>query len=101
MRLEKFFHTFVVVVMKGRKNMLPQAKINRINALAKKKKAGTLTQEEAKEQSALRQEYLQAFRGNMRRTIENVRVMDPEGNDVTPDKLKQVQEIKSKLNRLN
>ena len=66
-----------------------------------KKKAGTLTQEEAKEQSALRQEYLQAFRGNMRRTIENVRVMDPEGNDVTPDKLKQVQEIKSKLNRLN
>lgn len=81
--------------------MLPQAKINRINALSKKKKAGTLTQEEAKEQSALRQEYLQAFRGNMRRTIENVRVMDPEGNDVTPDKLKQVQEIKSKLNRLN
>jgi uncharacterized protein YnzC (UPF0291/DUF896 family) len=87
--------------MKGRQTMLSQVKIKRINELAKKKKAGTLTQEEAKEQSALRQEYLQAFRGNMRRTIENVRVMDPDGNDVTPDKLKQVQQIKSQMNRLN
>ena len=77
------------------------AMINRINALAKKKKAGTLTQEEAKEQSALRQEYLQAFRGDMRRTIENVRVMDPEGNDVTPEKLKQIQAMKANLKRLN
>ncbi len=81
--------------------MLEKSKLDRIGVLAKKKKAGTLTQEEAKEQSKLRQEYLQAFRGTMRRTIENVRVIDPEGNDVTPDKLKQVQEIRNRMNKLN
>ena len=71
--------------------MLEKSKLDRIGVLAKKKKAGTLTQEEAKEQSKLRQEYLQAFRGTMRRTIENVRVMDPEGNDV----------IRNRMNKLN
>lgn len=52
--------------------------------------------EEAKEQSKLRQEYLASFRSNMRETIENVQVIDPEGNDVTPEKVKQAKNRQSK-----
>ena len=65
--------------------------MNRLNELAKKKKAGALTEEEVKEQQALREEYLTTFRESMKNTIENVRVIDPNGEDVTPEKLKQIQ----------
>lgn len=74
--------------------MLPKEKIIRINALAKKAKAEGLTQEEAKEQSRLRGEYLEAFRSSMKKTIENVKVVDPEGNDVTPEKVLQAKKRK-------
>ncbi|KMY44625.1 hypothetical protein AC622_10505 [Bacillus sp. FJAT-27916] len=70
--------------------MLPKSKINRINELSKKAKEGSLTTEEAKEQSLLRAEYLEAFRASMRKTIEGVTIIDPEGNDVTPEKVKQI-----------
>ena len=62
--------------------------IERINELAKKKKVG-LTQEEAKEQTALRKAYLESFRKGFKQQIENTKVIDPEGNDVTPEKLKR------------
>ena len=68
--------------------MLSKEKINRINELSKKKKAGTLTEAEAKEQTLLRKEYLDVFRNTMRDTIEHVKVVDPDGNDVTPEKVK-------------
>ncbi|WP_302372224.1 DUF896 family protein [Enterococcus asini] len=74
--------------------MLSKKKIARINELSKKKKAGTLTAAEEKEQITLRQEYLEAFRSGMRHHIEGMKVVDPEGNDVTPDKLKQIQKEK-------
>ncbi|MEZ0482732.1 MULTISPECIES: DUF896 domain-containing protein [Planococcus] len=74
--------------------MLSPDKIGRINELSRKSKRDGLTQEEAKEQSALRQEYLQSFRKSMRGTIENVTVIDPEGKDVTPDKIKNKRENK-------
>lgn len=74
--------------------MLSKEKIARINELSKKKKAGTLTATEEKEQITLRQEYLEAFRSGMRHHIEGMKVVDPEGNDVTPDKLKQIQKEK-------
>ncbi|MCU9611963.1 DUF896 domain-containing protein [Caldibacillus lycopersici] len=70
--------------------MLSSEKLARINELAAKKKREGLTIEESKEQSKLRSEYLQAFRKTMKNTIENVTIVDPNGNDVTPDKLKQV-----------
>lgn len=69
--------------------MLSKEKLARINELSKKKKAGTLTEVEAKEQTQLRKEYLDTFRNTMRTTIENVKIVDPDGNDVTPDKVKQ------------
>lgn len=71
--------------------MLSKKKIARINELAKKAKSVGLTEEEAKEQSKLRQQYLQTFRASMRKTIENVRVVDEEGNDVTPNKVRNIQ----------
>ncbi|KGR84841.1 DUF896 domain-containing protein [Lysinibacillus odysseyi] len=74
--------------------MLSKDKMDRINELSKKKKAGTLTEAEAKEQTQLRKEYLDTFRSTMRDTIENVKVIDPEGNDVTPEKVKEAKKNK-------
>lgn len=74
--------------------MLSPEKIKRINELSRKSKTAGLSIEEAKEQSALRQEYLQNFRTSMRGTIENVKVIDPEGTDVTPEKIKNIRENK-------
>ncbi|WP_203362474.1 DUF896 domain-containing protein [Bacillus sp. REN10] len=74
--------------------MLSAEKIARINELAKKSKTEGLTGEEKQEQVHLRQEYLQAFRRSMRNTVETVRVFDPEGNEVTPKKVKDIQNKK-------
>ena len=71
--------------------MLTADKLNRLNELAKKKELGTITDEELKEQQVLREEYLMTFRESMKNTIENVKVIDPNGEDVTPEKLKQIQ----------
>lgn len=60
--------------------MLPKEKMNRINELARKSKQQGLTDEEKAEQHALRQEYLAAFRSNFRQTLENVTIVDEEGN---------------------
>ena len=78
--------------------MLSAEKLARINELSKKKKAGTLTEAEAKEQTLLRKEYLDVFRNTMRDTIEHVKVVDEEGNDVTPEKVKQAKARKQFLN---
>ena len=66
--------------------MLDPKKIERINELARKKKTVGLTQVEQDEQLLLRQEYLEAFRGGMRNHIEGLKIVDEEGNDVTPEK---------------
>ena len=79
--------------------MLDPKKIERINELARKKKTVGLTQVEQDEQLLLRQEYLEAFRGGMRNHIEGLKIVDEEGNDVTPDKLKQIQKEKGLHNR--
>lgn len=58
--------------------------LKRINELAAKKKAGTITEEELVEQKELRQVYLKQFRSAFNDIILNTRVIDPEGTDVTP-----------------
>ncbi|EKN70626.1 hypothetical protein BABA_04264 [Neobacillus bataviensis LMG 21833] len=68
--------------------MLSKEKMTRINELARKAKATGLTELEAKEQSKLRSEYLATFRSNMLDTLTNTKFIDPEGKDVTPEKLK-------------
>ena len=73
---------------------MEQAKINRINELAKKKKAGTLTPEEKVEQAQLREEYIEGYCRAIRHHIEGIKLVDEDGNDVTPEKLRQVQREK-------
>ena len=63
--------------------------IKRINELAKKKKEGTITQEELLEQQELRQEYLKQFREGCKSQLKSIKVVDEKGNDVTPEKLKK------------
>jgi len=77
--------------MERNEDMLEQEKMNRINELARKKKNEGLTEEEGREQTLLRKEYLQTFRNSFQKTIENAKVIDPEGNDVTPEKVKVIQ----------
>ncbi|WP_175638942.1 DUF896 domain-containing protein [Metabacillus schmidteae] len=68
--------------------MLPKSKIDRINELSKKSKTEGLTEEEKVEQQTLRNDYLHAFRSSMKNTLKGVTVVDPNGNDVTPQKIK-------------
>ena len=79
--------------------MLDPKKIERINELARKKKTIGLTPVEQEEQLLLRQEYLEVFRGGMRNHIEGLKIVDEDGNDVTPEKLKQIQREKGLHNR--
>lgn len=74
--------------------MLSKEKLSRISELSKKSKSVGLSIEEAKEQSSLRKEYLETFRSTMRDTIESVKVIDPNGNDVTPQKVKDAKKGK-------
>lgn len=77
------------------KGMLPKEQIQRINELARKSKTEEgLTLSEQVEQKQLREQYLEAFRGGMRNHIEGMKVVDEEGEDVTPEKLKEIQKNK-------
>lgn len=58
---------------------MEQAKLDRINELYKKKKAGTLTEEEKEEQATLRAEYIELVRKNLRNTLEHTSVKEPDG----------------------
>lgn len=89
-------HILKSIEVKGVNGMLSKEKIARINELSKKAKEGKLTEAEAKERTLLRKEYLESFRASFRETIENVQVFDMEGNDVTPEKVKQIR--RNKLN---
>ncbi|RPF55908.1 DUF896 domain-containing protein [Aquisalibacillus elongatus] len=68
--------------------MISDERIKRINELANKSKTEGLTDQEKKEQKRLREEYLQAFRQSFKNQLKSVKVVDPEGSDVTPEKLK-------------
>lgn len=63
-----------------------EEKIARINELYHKSKAEGLSEEEKVEQQALRQEYLAAIRNNMRSTLDNVSIKNPDGT-ITPLKI--------------
>lgn len=64
--------------------------IARINELANKKKTVGLTAEESEEQQRLRQIYLKEFRQGFEQQLKSVKVVDENGNDVTPSKLKKL-----------
>lgn len=62
---------------------MEQKKIDRISELTRISRTRELTAEEQKERQALREEYLQAIRGNMRQLLENTTVERPDGS-ITP-----------------
>lgn len=66
----------------------------RINELAHKSKTSGLTHLEKEEQKNLREEYIKKFRNSLKNTLLNTKIVDPMGNDLTPDKLKKEQNKK-------
>lgn len=71
--------------------------LDRINQLAKKQREGGLTDEEKIEQRQLREEYLQQIRGQVLNTFSGMTVLDPLGNDVTPEKVREKQRRENQL----
>lgn len=73
-----------------------QEKINRINVLYRKSKNEGLTEKEKAEQKQLRQEYIMAIRRNLRGTLNNVSILNPDGS--ITDLSRKSQEIDKKYN---
>ena len=72
---------------------MTEKEIGRINDLYHMSKAEGLTDEEKAEQAKLRQEYILAIRRNLRGTLDQVSILEPDGS-VT--ELKKVAERKEK-----
>ncbi|UFU01129.1 DUF896 domain-containing protein [Radiobacillus kanasensis] len=77
--------------------MISQEKLNRINALAKKAKEDGLTSEEKNEQQELREEYLKNVRKSFKNQFKNMKIVDPNGEDVTPEKVKALRNNSKRL----
>ena len=60
---------------------MEQIKLDRINELARKAKAEGLTAAEAAAQKALRAEYIAAYRRSLRAQLENMVLVDEDGNE--------------------
>jgi uncharacterized protein YnzC (UPF0291/DUF896 family) len=67
---------------------MEQAKIDRINELARKSKEQELTPEEKEEQKALREEYIKEFRASFRGILSNTVVQYPDGSKKSLEALK-------------
>lgn len=61
---------------------MEQAKIDRINVLARKSKAEGLTPQEKEEQAALRKEFLESVRRNLRSQLDNIDMVEKDGTVV-------------------
>ena len=55
-------------------------KIQRINELARRSKAGGLTEEEKKEQQLLRKEFLTSVRMNLKSQLDNIDILNKDGS---------------------
>ncbi len=68
--------------------------LNKINHLARKAKTEGLSDAEKVEQAKLRKLYIENFKSVFKNDLLNLKVVDPMGQDVTPDKLKKAQNPK-------
>jgi uncharacterized protein YnzC (UPF0291/DUF896 family) len=76
--------------------MLSNEKIERINVLSKKSRSIGLTSDEKLEQKKLREEYIQSVRNSLKSSLMTLKVVDEEGHDITPEKLKIEKENRKK-----
>ena len=58
---------------------MEKEKIERINELARKRKAEGLSEEERQEQEMLRKEYISGFRNNLQELLDSMVVQEPDG----------------------
>ncbi|MBE6728927.1 MAG: DUF896 domain-containing protein [Ruminococcaceae bacterium] len=58
---------------------MEQAKIDRINFLAKKSREEGLSEEEKAEQAVLRREYIDSFKRSLEVQLENTSILYPDG----------------------
>ena len=58
---------------------MEKIKLDRINELARKQKSEGLTEEEKKEQAALRAEYIAEFRAQFTGLLDNTYIQRPDG----------------------
>ena len=63
--------------------------LSRINELARKSRVEGLTEEEKAEQSELIQQYIKGFRKGCENTMNNVYIMDKDGNKKKVEKKSQ------------
>lgn len=59
---------------------MEENKLSRINELYKKSKEQGLTEEEKSEQAMLRSEYIQSVRNNLRGTLNQISLLNPDGS---------------------
>ena len=59
---------------------MTEEKIERINVLARKAKAEGLTDEERLEQQALRREFIDDFKRNLRGQLDNISIKEDDGS---------------------
>ena len=59
---------------------MEQAKVDRINFLARKAKAEGLTAEEKAEQDVLRKEYIASYRASLMGNLDNTYIQRPDGS---------------------
>lgn len=55
---------------------MEQSKIDRINELANKSKTAELTSEEKEEQRALRREFLDSIKADLKATLESIEIVE-------------------------
>ena len=65
--------------------------LNRINELARKAKAEGLSEAELAERDVLRKAYIGKVCGQVTNMLSTVTIVDPEGADITPAKLREAQ----------
>lgn len=66
--------------------MTMDERIARINELYHKSKAEGLTEEEKAEQALLRKEYVLSIRRNLRASLDNVSILEPDGTVTKPQR---------------
>ena len=59
---------------------MTEEKIARINALYKKSKTTGLSEDEKKEPAKLRREYIDAMKADLQRSLDNIRIVNPDGS---------------------